>query len=154
LRDHLVFHARGSRQHNPRPPRQSLRGSPAVRQPLQFGPLLSRQLDCDRRFSPWIIPHNPTDDNHTNFSIRTLDDWLWKITPLIVSIRDRVLILAPAPGFGVMGIEEVGRYFLGQAFPALAQPLSPLYRSGLPPPGGRLVAWQAGPGPSGSIRTA
>jgi hypothetical protein len=22
--------------------------------------------------SPWIIPHNTTDNNHTNFSIRTL----------------------------------------------------------------------------------
>src|SRR5215472_18595634 len=46
-----------------------------------------------------------------------------------------------------MGIEEVGRYFLGQAFPALAQPPSPSYRSGSPPPGGLAgrVAGEAWP---------
>jgi hypothetical protein len=49
--DHLIFQSLGSRQHNPRPPRQALRCSTTARQPFERGPLSSRQPDCNRRLA-------------------------------------------------------------------------------------------------------
>jgi hypothetical protein len=48
-RDHHVLQPLGRQQHDPRPPRQPLRGPPPPGQVLELGTLTGRQLDRHRR---------------------------------------------------------------------------------------------------------